>query len=171
MARISLTLARYARKSGDTISAAADGVGARRSATRSAMVWSVSWPTAETTGMLEAKMARATRSSLNALSSVRDPPPRATMMTSTLPCSSSHSLSRRSAATISSGARSPWTELGARTTSARGYRRVKMVMMSWSTAPPSEVTTPMRRGKRGSGRLRSGANSPSRSRRSFRASI
>ncbi len=34
-----------------TISAAADGVGARRSATRSATVVSVSWPTAEMTGM------------------------------------------------------------------------------------------------------------------------
>ena len=33
-----------------TISAAADGVGARRSATKSAMVTSVSWPTAEITG-------------------------------------------------------------------------------------------------------------------------
>ena len=33
-----------------TISAAADGVGARRSATKSAIVTSVSWPTAEIVG-------------------------------------------------------------------------------------------------------------------------
>ena len=38
-----------------TISAAADGVGARRSATKSAMVTSVSWPTAEITGTGDAR--------------------------------------------------------------------------------------------------------------------
>src|ERR1039458_9841370 len=47
-----------------TISAAAEGVGARRSATKSAMVISVSWPTAEITGTEQAAMARATASSL-----------------------------------------------------------------------------------------------------------
>ena len=47
-----------------TNSAAADGVGARRSATKSAMVKSVSWPMAETTGSSEAAMARASPSSL-----------------------------------------------------------------------------------------------------------
>ena len=40
---------------------AADGVGARRSATKSAMVTSLSWPTAEMTGTGEAAIARATR--------------------------------------------------------------------------------------------------------------
>ena len=43
-----------------TISAAAEGVGARRSATKSAMVTSVSCPTAEITGTEQAAMARAT---------------------------------------------------------------------------------------------------------------
>ena len=38
-------------------SAAAEGVGARRSAAKSAMVKSVSWPMAETTGRREAAMA------------------------------------------------------------------------------------------------------------------
>ena len=33
--------------------------------------------------------------------------------------------------------------------------------MSRSAAPVGDVTTPIRRGKRGSGRLRAGANSPS----------
>ena len=42
-----------------TISAAADGVGARRSATKSAIVTSTSWPTAEMTGTGQAAMARA----------------------------------------------------------------------------------------------------------------
>ena len=49
-----------------TISAAADGVGARRSATKSAIVTSVSWPTAEIVGTGTAAIARATISSLNA---------------------------------------------------------------------------------------------------------
>ena len=66
-----------------TRSAAADGVGARRSATKSAMVTSVSCPTAEMTGTGQAAMARATISSLNAHRSSIDPPPRPTMTTST----------------------------------------------------------------------------------------
>ena len=56
-----------------TISAAADGVGARRSATKSAMVTSVSWPTAEMTGTGDAAIARATISSLNARRSSSEP--------------------------------------------------------------------------------------------------
>ena len=66
-------------------SAAADGVGARRSATKSAMVKSVSWPTAEMTGTEQAAMARATRSSLNVHRSSSEPPPRATITTSAQP--------------------------------------------------------------------------------------
>ena len=46
-------------------SAAAVGVGARWSAAKSAMVKSVSWPTPTTTGIGQARMARATASSLN----------------------------------------------------------------------------------------------------------
>ncbi len=44
-----------------TSSAAAEGVGARRSATKSQMVKSVSWPTAEITGIPEAAIVRAKR--------------------------------------------------------------------------------------------------------------
>ena len=76
------TSASRAALSGTTSSAAAEGVGARRSATKSAMVKSVSWPTQETTGMREAAMARATGSSLNAQRSSREPPPRPTRRTS-----------------------------------------------------------------------------------------
>src|SRR3954462_15862593 len=61
----------------------ADGVGARRSATKSAMVKSVSCPTAEMTGISDAAMVRARPSLLNAQRSSTLPPPRATMMTST----------------------------------------------------------------------------------------
>ena len=57
-------------RTGTARSAAADGVGARRSATKSAIVKSVSWPTAEITGTRQAGIARATGSSLNA----QDPP-------------------------------------------------------------------------------------------------
>ena len=46
-----------------TSSAAADGVGARRSATKSAIVKSTSCPIAEITGIGEAAIARATPSS------------------------------------------------------------------------------------------------------------
>src|SRR6266487_4434500 len=58
-----------------TSSAAADGVGARTSATKSAIVTSVSWPTAEITGTGTLAMARATDSSLNAHRSSSEPPP------------------------------------------------------------------------------------------------
>ena len=93
---------------GTASSAAADGVGARRSATKSAMVKSVSWPTAEITGTRQATMARATGSSLKAQRSSSEPPPRATMMTST----SAIAARRRSAAAIASAAPSPCTGVG-----------------------------------------------------------
>ena len=51
---------------GTAISAAAEGVGARKSATKSVTLKSVSWPIAETIGILEAKTALATSSELNA---------------------------------------------------------------------------------------------------------
>ena len=81
-------------RSGATSSAAAEGVGARRSATKSAMVKSVSWPTPLTTGKGLATMARARASSLKAHRSSMLPPPRISRMTST----SSSALSRASAA-------------------------------------------------------------------------
>src|SRR6266403_171297 len=58
------------------------GGGARASAARSAMVKSISCPTPETTGRRHARMARATRSSLNAHRSSSEPPPRARISTS-----------------------------------------------------------------------------------------
>src|SRR5204862_4214733 len=53
---------RTSARSGVAASAAADGVAARTSATRSHSVTSVSWPTAEITGTGSAATARATRS-------------------------------------------------------------------------------------------------------------
>ena len=81
-ARARASCARSASRSGLAAAAAAVGVAARRSATKSAIVKSVSWPTPLTTGMAEAAIARATASSLKAHRSSRLPPPRATMSTS-----------------------------------------------------------------------------------------
>ena len=69
-------------RTGTARSAAAVGVGARKSATRSMMVQSVSCPTAEISGMVLAATARATISSLKPHRSSRLPPPRATMIRS-----------------------------------------------------------------------------------------
>ena len=67
-------------RTGTAISAAAVGVGARRSLAWSIRVVSVSCPTAEISGIAEAAAARTTISSLNAIKSSRLPPPRATMI-------------------------------------------------------------------------------------------
>ena len=67
---------------GTAISAAPVGVGARMSAARSISVQSVSWPTAEISGMSDAATARASASSLKPQRSSRLPPPRATMIRS-----------------------------------------------------------------------------------------
>ena len=91
-----------------TISAAADGVGARRSATKSAIVTSTSWPMADTTGTGHATIARATRSSLNAQRSSIDPPPRPTMITST----PARGPALRIAVATSAAASSPCTRAG-----------------------------------------------------------
>ena len=64
------------------ISAAADGVGARMSATQSAIVKSVSCPMAEIIGIFDSKIAFATISSLKAQRSSMLPPPLATIRTS-----------------------------------------------------------------------------------------
>lgn len=49
------------RASGTSSSAAAEGVGARRSAAKSDSETSVSWPTADTTGVVQAAIARGQR--------------------------------------------------------------------------------------------------------------
>src|SRR5216684_4334195 len=65
---------------GASFSAAALGVGARKSATKSAMVKSTSCPIAETTGLGQTAIARATTSSLKVHRSSTEPPPRVTAM-------------------------------------------------------------------------------------------
>ena len=68
--------------SGTASSAAAVGVGARISATKSAIVKSISWPTALITGILELYISLATISSLNGHKSSILPPPRPTIRVS-----------------------------------------------------------------------------------------
>jgi len=65
-----------------TISAAAEGVGALISATKSEIDTSVSCPTAEIIGIFDSKIAFATISSLKDQRSSSDPPPRAMIRTS-----------------------------------------------------------------------------------------
>ena len=65
------------------ISAAADGVGARTSDTKSEIEKSVSWPTAEIIGINDLNIALATISSLNAHKSSIEPPPLPIIRTST----------------------------------------------------------------------------------------
>ena len=97
---------------GATSSAPMLGVGARRSAARSASVTSVSWPTPLTTGSAEATIARTTRSSLKAHRSSSEPPPRQTIRTSTSArrfavASAAHQRGRRLDALHADSDRSP----------------------------------------------------------------
>ncbi len=94
------------------------GVGARRSAAKSMSVVSVSWPTAEMSGIALAAAARTTISSLKGHKSSIEPPPRATMRTSgrgTAPPGAKR-LKPAIAAATSPAARSPWTTTGHRST-------------------------------------------------------
>ena len=75
----SASCANSSARTGTAISAAAVGVGARRSAAKSISVVSVSWPTAEISGIGDSAAARTTSSSLNAHRSSIEPPPRATI--------------------------------------------------------------------------------------------
>ena len=68
---------------GYTSSAAADGVGALKSDTKSQIVKSVSCPTADTIGIFDLKISRAKFPSLNPNKSSKEPPPRAIIITST----------------------------------------------------------------------------------------
>ena len=159
-----------------TSSAAAVGVGARTSATKSAIVKSVSWPTPQTTGTGLRTMARASASSLKAQRSSMEPPPRTRRITSmrgappscTPAAASLAKVYRRpSARTSSAGAPAPWTGATATTTGTWGARRCNVLTTSCSAAAPSDVTSPMPRGIRGNARLRAASNRPSLSSRAF----
>ena len=66
------------------ISDAADGVGARKSATISLIVVSVSCPTAETIGIMHLEISLASSSLLKGHKSSNEPPPLPTIMRSML---------------------------------------------------------------------------------------
>jgi len=70
-------------KEGVAISAAAEGVGALISATKSHIVKSISWPTADIIGIFDSNTHLATSSSLNDHKSSIDPPPLPTIIVST----------------------------------------------------------------------------------------
>ena len=122
----SLTVATRSARTGTAISAAAVGVGARRSATKSAIVESVSWPTPLITGMVQAAIARATASSLNAIRSSSEPPPRATMIRSGRGIGPPGSIAlkpRMAAATSPALPTSVWMRMYAWTTTRLQFRR------------------------------------------------
>ena len=158
-------------RTGTASSAAAVGVGARRSEAKSISVVSVSWPTAEIRGIALAAAARTTISSLKAIRSSSEPPPRATMIRSgrgTGPPGAS-ALKPAIAAAIWAAACSPCTATGHSST-RRGKRSARRWRMSRITAPVGEVTTPITSGRKGSFFLRSGAKRPSAARRRLRSS-
>ena len=144
-------------------SAAAEGVGARRSETKSVIVKSVSCPTAEMTGISEANIALATFSSLNGHKSSIEPPPRPKMMTSAPP----HSFASRRERTISSAAFSPCTSVGNTAIFTRGSRRFTICITSRTAAPTGDVTTAIHLACAGISRLKSASNSPSAASFSF----
>ena len=116
------------------------------------MVKSVSWPTAEITGTGDAAMARATASSLNVHRSSSDPPPRPTITTS---AQSPRAEISQAAADFLDRAlalhqRREQPDVQPRKAARQDVDHVGI------TAPRGEVTRPMRRGKRGRGRLRGG---------------
>ena len=82
----------------------------------SAIVTSVSWPTPVTMGTRLANIALATTSSLNGHRSSSEPPPRATIATSTpMPC-----CNAAIASAILPAASGPCTGVGASSSSASG---------------------------------------------------
>ena len=158
----SATVATSSARTGVANSAAAVGVGARRSATWSISVQSVSWPTAAISGIALRAAARTTISSLKPHRSSSDPPPRATISTSGLgakpPMASA--LNPSIAAATSAAEVSPCTRTG-HTSTRTGKRSERRCRMSRMTAPVGEVTTPTTLGRNGILRLRAWSNRPS----------
>ena len=149
-------------RTGTAISAAAVGVGARLSEAKSISVVSVSWPTAEISGISLSAAARTTISSLNPQRSSSEPPPRATINRSGRGIGPLEviALNPRIARATSAAQPCPCTATGQIST-WRGKRSRRRCKISRITAPDGEVITPMTLGRYGIGRLRSAANSPS----------
>ena len=120
-------------------SAAADGVGALKSATKSAIVKSVSWPTAEIIGSSESYIALATTSSLKGHKSSSEPPPLATIITS----ANFFSFIILIASDIFCAAPSPCTGTGNNFMYTFGFRLVETFIISLITAPVFDESTPI----------------------------
>ena len=168
LARVS---AKRSKRTGTANSAAALGVGARMSETKSINVVSVSWPTAEIRGISEAAAARATISSLNPQRSSMEPPPRATISKSGLGRAPPGvmALNPAIARATSAAQLAPCTATG-QTKTFRGKRSRRRCRISRITAPVGEVTTPITSGKKGKACLRAGSNNPSAAKAVFRFS-
>ena len=151
--------------SGLMTSAAAEGVGARRSAIKSAMVTSVSCPTAATIGRSLLKMALATGSVLNDQRSSSEPPPRVSSSASNF--SAPQSLANAILSTIWRTESSPCTAVGITVTSMAGKRRFSTCSTSLIAAPVGEVITPRCWIIAGMAFFASGANRPSAASCSF----
>ena len=147
---------RKTERAGTVSSAACEGVAARTSATRSAVVTSTSWPTPLTTGTRHAAIARATCSSSKAERSSCPPPPRAKMITS----SSGTRERSANASRIDCGASSPCT-VAWRKIRRTGMRERATSAMSCTAAPLRLVMIPTQRGQRGRGRFRPCSKRPS----------
>ena len=134
---------------GTAISAAAVGVGALKSATKSISVISVSWPIAEIIGIFDSKTLRTRSSSLKPHKSSILPPPLAIMITSgfsKLLCSNKWKPSI--ASITSSEDDSPWTLTG-HTVTLTGNLSWILWSISFITAPVGLVITPILLGKNG----------------------
>ena len=142
---------------GTASSAAADGVGALKSATKSDIEKSVSWPTAEITGSSESYIALATISSLNGHKSSSEPPPLAKIITSANFCSFIIFI----AFAILTAAPSPWTGTGNNFIYTFGFLLVETFIISLITDPVFDVKTPIHFGILGIGFLCATSNKPS----------
>ena len=150
-------------RAGATLSAAAVGVEVRRSATMSQMQVSGSCPMPVTTGTGHAATARARPSSLKVMRSSTEPPPRTSRM-----ASGRAAAATASARSMVAEAPGPCTWQPTICSSTSGFLRLSVRRTSSMTEPERLVTTATRVQKRGMGRWRSVAMSPSAS--SLRAS-
>ena len=120
-------------------SAAFDGVDALKSAVKSAIVKSVSWPTAEITGISDANIALATFSSLKAHKSSILPPPRPNIIVSAF----LSLLASLIPSTIESTADSPCTSTGITVIDTDLFLAPAIFIISLTAAPVGEVITAM----------------------------
>ena len=124
------------------ISAAAVGVSALASATKSLIEKSISWPTALITGISDAKIVLATSSSLNAARSSGEPPPLPIIRVSILMPFLLRLLAALIFSQILFTAPIPCTAVGKIRISVKSFFAVMILRISSMAAPVAEVMTP-----------------------------